>query len=69
MINAGGLIQAASVHDYHDIDIANRLIDNLYDRLLKLFDRSVKENIPTTEVADLMAKEKLAAASNQLETV
>ena len=66
VINAGGLIQAASVYDYHDIDIANRLIDNLYDRLLELFDRSVKENIPTTEVADLMAKEKLAAASNQL---
>ena len=69
VINAGGLIQAASVHDYHDIDIANRLIDNLYNRLLELFDRSVKENIPTTKVADLMAKEKLAAVSNQLETV
>ena len=69
VINAGGLIQAASVHDYHNIDIANQLIDNLYDCLLKLFDRSVKENIPTTEVADLMAKEKLTAVSNQLESV
>lgn len=65
VINAGGLIQAASVHDYHDIDIANRLIDNLYDCLLELFDRSIKENVPTTEVAGLMAKEKLAAASDQ----
>lgn len=69
VINAGGLIQAASVHDYHNIDIANRLIDNLYDCLLELFDRSAKEDIPTTEVADLIAKEKLTATSNQLESV
>ena len=69
VINAGGLIQAASVHDYHSVDIANRLINNLYDCLLELFSRSVKENIPTTEVADLIAKEKLSAASNQRESV
>ena len=68
VINAGGLIQAASVHDYHNIDIANLLIDSLYDCLLELFDRSAKENISTTEVADLIAKEKLAAASNKLES-
>lgn len=68
VINAGGLIQAASIHDYHDIDVANRLIDNFYDCLLELFNRSIKENIPTTEVADLIAKEKLAVASSQLES-
>ena len=70
VINAGGLIQAASVHDYHTVDVANKLIEKLYDRLLELFNRSIKENKPTTEVADLMAKEKLAAAnSHYLETV
>ncbi|QTS84161.1 Leu/Phe/Val dehydrogenase [Coxiella endosymbiont of Amblyomma nuttalli] len=69
VINAGGLIQAASIHRYHDINIANQLIHNIYDRLLELFDRSIKENIPTAELADLMAKEKLAVASNKLEAV
>ena len=63
VINSGGLIQAAAVHDYHNIDLANKSIEKLYDRLLELFKRSVKENKSTTEVADLMAKEKLAASN------
>ena len=70
VINAGGLIQAASIHDYHDIDIANKLIGKLYDRLLELFIRSAKEDKPTTEVADFIAKEKLNISNfDLLETV
>lgn len=69
IINSGGLIQAASIHNYHDVTIANRLIEKLYDRLLELFERSIKENKPTTEVADLIAKEKLTTATNSLEIV
>lgn len=64
VINAGGLIQAASVHDYHNLDLANNLIEKLYDRLLELFHRSTKENKPTTEIADLIAKEKLGTANS-----
>ncbi|WP_080744738.1 Leu/Phe/Val dehydrogenase [Coxiella burnetii] len=69
VLNSGGLIQAASIHDYHNIKIANQLIEKLYDRLLELFERAAKENKPTTEVADLIAKEKLAATTDYLETV
>ena len=69
VINSGGLIQAASIHDYHNVDIAERLIEKLYDRLLELFERAAKENKPTTEVADLIAKEKLTSVADYLETV
>lgn len=70
VINSGGLIHAASVHDYHNVDIANQLIEKLYDRLLELFNRSIKENQPTTEVADLIAKEKLTTTNyHDLKTV
>lgn len=59
IINAGGVIQAASVHDYHDIDIANHKIDQLYDRLYTLFERAEREQLPTNEVAYQIAYENL----------
>lgn len=69
VINSGGLIQSASIHDYHNINIATQLIEKLYNRLLELFERAAKENKPTTEVADLIAKEKLTTIADYLETV
>ncbi|AJC50320.1 leucine dehydrogenase [Coxiella endosymbiont of Amblyomma americanum] len=69
VINAGGLIQSAAIYDYHDINIARKLIEKLYDRLLELFTRSLKDNKSTIEVADLMTREKLSDSScNDLET-
>lgn len=59
VINAGGLIQAASIHDYHDIEIAKKLTEQIYDRMLTLFERSAQTNKPTTDIAELIAKEKL----------
>lgn len=69
VINSGGLIQAASVHDYHDLSIANRLIESLYDRILSLLERSVRLNKSTVEVADLIAKEQLQDTELQATTV
>lgn len=63
VINAGGLMQAASMHHYRNVDLANELVEKLYERLLELFKRSVKEDKPTNEIADLMAKEKLATSN------
>ena len=60
VINAGGLIQAAAIHDYHDISIANQLISQLYDRMLRLFERAAQTNQPTHEIAELIAIEKLS---------
>lgn len=59
IVNAGGVIQAASVYDYHDLSIANQKIDKLYDQLYKVFERSEQQQIPTIDVAYQMAYENL----------
>lgn len=61
VINAGGVIQAASIHDYHDIEIAKKLTEQIYDRMLTLFERAEQANKPTTDIAELIAIEKLNA--------
>ncbi len=60
IINSGGLINAAMVYDYEDVDMSVAKINTLYGTMLELFERSQKENKPTTNIAELMAKEKLA---------
>ena len=58
-LNAGGLIQAASLHDYNDIDFANQLIERLYDRMLTIFERSASSGLHTIQVAEMIANERL----------
>jgi leucine dehydrogenase len=59
IINAGGLISAAMIYDYNDKTIADKKIDEVHDILLDLFERSARENKPTTDVARDIAMEKL----------
>ncbi|OGO90130.1 MAG: leucine dehydrogenase [Coxiella sp. RIFCSPHIGHO2_12_FULL_42_15] len=59
IVNAGGVIQAASVYDYHDINIANQKIDKLYDQLYKVFERSKQQQVSPVDVAYQMAFENL----------
>jgi len=59
VLNAGGLIHAASVHDYRDVEYGDHLIERIYDRMLTIFERSAKENITTNEVAKALAREHL----------
>lgn len=59
IINSGGLIQAASIHDYHDVDIANDKINKLYDKLYALFERAEIQGMTTTDVAYQIAYENL----------
>jgi leucine dehydrogenase len=59
VLNAGGLIQAACLHDYDDIKFANQLIDRIYDRMLAIYERSDATNTSTIEVAEQIAYEKL----------
>ena len=59
LINAGGLIQAASIHDYHDVNIAIKLTEQIYDRMIAVFERAEALNKPTEEIAELIAIEKL----------
>ncbi|QHG92685.1 Glu/Leu/Phe/Val dehydrogenase [Coxiella endosymbiont of Amblyomma sculptum] len=63
VINAGGLIQASAVYNYHSTDVADKLIEKLYDRLLELFTCALRENKSIIEIADLMTIEKINSPS------
>lgn len=59
VINAGGVIFACGkYYDTKDEEINNQ-IDNIKKSLTKIFDRSTKENIPSSAIADIMAQEIL----------
>ncbi len=63
VINAGGLMQVASLYAHQDLVLADRLIENLYDRMLHVLERSVQIKRLPLEVADLMVLERLNTAS------
>lgn len=60
-VNAGGLISAAIDYTYHDVKMADAKIAKMYDNMLNLYERAAQENIPTTQMAELIALEKLRA--------
>jgi leucine dehydrogenase len=60
VINAGGLIFAASKFLHTHEDKVNNQIDGIYTSLTEIFTRSAKDNRPASEIADTLAKEKLA---------
>jgi len=60
VINAGGLILAASKYLHTHEDTINEQIDGIGATLYAIFSRSIKENRPTSEIADALAQEKLA---------
>lgn len=59
VINAGGLISAAIDYTYRDANLADKKINRMYDNMLNLFERSAFEKLPTTEMAEQIALEKL----------
>lgn len=61
LINAGGLIQAATYYDHEDTDKAEQQILSLYDSIMDLFKRAEKENKPTHLIAQLIAEERLTS--------
>lgn len=60
VINAGGLIFAASKYLHTPEEKINEQIDAIYAHLMEIFTRSAKENLPTSEIADHLAQEKLS---------
>lgn len=58
-INAGGLIFAACKYLQTPIEQAEQQIDAIYACLIELFSRSKQEDLPTNEIADIIAQEKL----------
>ena len=60
VINAGGLILAASKYLHTPEDRTNEQIDHIGTTLLDIFAGSVKDNCSPSHVADAMAKERIA---------
>jgi len=58
VINAGGLIQVS----LDDEQVINQKVNGIYDALLNIFTRSATENLPTSTVADEIAKEIIDSA-------
>lgn len=59
VINAGGLIFAASQYLHTPEHLVSQQINEIGASLLEIFTRSQRENRPTSEIADLLAQEKL----------
>ena len=60
IINAGGLIYAASKYLHTHEDDVNQQINSIGASLTEIFARSQRENRPASEIADTLAQEKLA---------
>ena len=59
MAGSGGVIHAASIHDYHDVNIANKKIDELDERLYEVFERAHIHKCSTDKIAIKIAYENL----------
>lgn len=59
VINGGGLIYAAGKYDNLDDAEINTSLNNIYHSLLQIFERADKEGKPYSDIADMMAEEKL----------
>lgn len=60
VINAGGLVFAASKYYNTPETQVNEQIEGIKHSLLEIFQRSQDENKPTSEIADTLAQEKIA---------
>ena len=61
VLNAGGIINVASeVSGRYDYDWVDGKLENIKASLQEVFDRSDKTSKPTNEIADIMARERLA---------
>jgi leucine dehydrogenase len=60
VINAGGLIFAASKYLHTPEEKVKEQIDGIYSSLTEIFTRSAQDNLPASEIADTLAQEKLA---------
>lgn len=60
VINAGGLIYAASMYDQFDPLKAIDQVNQIYDTTMMIFERAEKEKIATIEIAEQVAFSRLA---------
>ncbi len=62
VINAGGMINAsADIFGSYDADLAWQRVKGLFEATLQIFEMAEQEGRPTSEVADTLARQKIAA--------
>ena len=59
LINAGGLIHVAIIYGKGSYEQSLRKIENIYDIVMDIFERSAKDNKPTSIIAETIARERL----------
>ncbi len=59
VVNAGGLIYACAQYYKTEQNIVEEQVKNIYHTTTAIFERSARDNRPTSEVADTIAEEKL----------
>lgn len=59
LANAGGLIFVSAVYDYSDPKRALAETAHIYTMLMEIFERSKRENLATSEIAEKIALERL----------
>jgi leucine dehydrogenase len=62
VINAGGLIQAATLYLGGSEKETEKKVNRIHDQLLEIFTRAEKQQRPTNEITDHLAKEILGLA-------
>lgn len=60
LINAGGLIHVAVIYDHGDMQKSMEQINNIYHTVYDIFERSTHENRATNEIAEKIARDRLA---------
>ncbi|MCR9191114.1 MAG: amino acid dehydrogenase [Gammaproteobacteria bacterium] len=56
VISAGGVIFACGKYFHTAEDVVNKNVDRIHESLTEIFTRSIKENKPTSDIADAMAE-------------
>ncbi|WP_188453961.1 branched-chain amino acid dehydrogenase [Virgibacillus oceani] len=64
VINSGGVINVADELNGYNKDRAMRKVETIYDSLLKVFEISKRDNVPTYVAADRMAEERIESIRN-----
>lgn len=62
VINAGGVINVADELHGYDRDRAIKKVETIYENLLKVYEISKRDDIPTSLAADRMAEERIQMA-------
>ncbi len=68
VINAGGLINVADELQGYNRERALKKVESIYDNILKVFEISERDGIPSYKAADKMAEERIASVAKSRKT-